>query len=103
MTEIGGEERGAGEEPGSIRPHGGWKWRRLTTALGFTVALLVCLALVARWRADPFHIVGEHSGGVRSLAFSPDGTILYSASSREIKVWDLATNTQRGRFPCGGV
>ncbi|KAK4095807.1 WD40 repeat-like protein, partial [Parathielavia hyrcaniae] len=36
-----------------------------------------------------------HDGWVRAVAFSPDGNMLASASSDEIRLWNTATGTHR--------
>ena len=40
----------------------------------------------------------EHADGLRSIAFSPDGDLLATASSdMSLRLWDLASGTERGR------
>jgi WD40 repeat protein len=58
--------------------------------------IVVCVALSAPLFAQeerkPRAVLKGHTGGVESLAFNPDGTMLASASAHcSVKLWDLAT------------
>jgi WD40 repeat protein/tRNA A-37 threonylcarbamoyl transferase component Bud32 len=57
------------------------------------------------WDVHPAGVLSEHFTGVRSVAFSPDGTQIVTASgehnrSAEVKVWDAATARE---LSCPGV
>jgi WD40 repeat protein len=40
-------------------------------------------------------VLKDHTGGVPSLAVTPDGKTLVSASYKTVKIWDLATGKER--------
>ena len=42
-----------------------------------------------------------HTQEIRSLAFSPDGTVLASGASDGIRLWDVTTQTRTGDLPVG--
>jgi eukaryotic-like serine/threonine-protein kinase len=53
-------------------------------------------------------ILREHSGPVETLAFSPDGNLLASASGdekypSELKLWEVASGQVRANLDCGGL
>ena len=61
---------------------------------GKTLALSSWHGMVQLWdvkKRKTMAMLEGHVGGVRSMSFSPDGTILASSSGEEIKLWDVAT------------
>ena len=51
-----------------------------------------------RFEVNPECTLAGHSGPVRCVAFSPDGTRIVSGSREHVKIWDVETGTEVSTF-----
>jgi WD40 repeat protein len=72
---------------------------RLACLLGLAAATT---APAADEPVPVMHLAG-HSSEVYTVAFSPDGQLLASASGREVKVWDIAAGKERFTYAVKGT
>ena len=58
---------------------------------------VTCVGVAAGVAAPDWRL--DHPSSVRVLAFAPDGSILATASERNVRVWDIATGKCRWKAP----
>ncbi len=98
------------ERPGSLsRTEPRRKRRVWALCVVALLALLLSAGLVAWFQAGNYRVLGQHPHLVRSLAFSPDGKTLYSASRHQgqaegaVQVRDVRSGQEQHRIPAGEV
>jgi WD40 repeat protein len=80
---------------------------RSSLSLAALTVVLACLgqarAQPANGRPEPLLVLSGHQGEVFTVAYSPDGKLLASASNREVKVWDAATGKEVFNYAVKGT
>jgi WD40 repeat protein len=75
----------------TLRGHTSWIWRVLFSPDGRRLASVSADRTVRIWDATTGELIRRLEGGVRPLAFSPDGKRFAAGMEGTITVWDLAT------------
>jgi WD40 repeat protein/serine/threonine protein kinase len=75
----------------TLRGHASWIWRVLFSPDGRQLASVSADRTVRTWDASTGELTRRLEGGVRPLAFSPDGKRLAAGMEGTVTIWELAT------------
>jgi tRNA A-37 threonylcarbamoyl transferase component Bud32 len=75
----------------TLRGHTSWIWRVLFSPDGRQIASVSADRTVRIWDATTGELIRRLEGGVRPLAFSPDGKRLAAGMEGTVTVWEVAT------------